>query len=122
VRVKLFHKDRDTQPLVFDGYTEDISIGGAYIVLGERYQTGPSAELVGRSVKIEMNLPATRLHLPGTIVWSKEAARPGKITTIVGVQFRDMRRTERDELEKYCYGSQGELNLIWNLWESILKK
>jgi hypothetical protein len=80
--------------------------------------------MVGRKVKIEMGLPsaAVKLHILGTIVWSKEVSHEGKTSTVVGIKFEEMTDPDRELLEDYCHGSDGEQNLIWSLWESLVKK
>ena len=110
--------------MFLNGFTDDISLGGACIILGATYQTGPSGDMVGRKVKIEMGLPsaAVKLHILGTIVWSKEVSDEGKTSTVVGIKFEEMTDPDRELLEEYCRGSDGEQNLIWSLWESLVKK
>jgi CRP-like cAMP-binding protein len=124
VSMKVFREEIGKTPLFLNGFTDDISLGGACIILGATYHTGPSAEMVGRSVKIELGLPsaAVKLHILGTIVWSKEVSHDGKTSAVVGVQFKEMTDPDRELLEDYCYGSDGEQNLIWSLWESLVRK
>lgn len=124
VNMNIFREEAGKAPLVLDGFTEDISLGGACIVLGAKYRTGPPTGIIGRNVKIQMGLPAAgvRLNILGTIVWSKEFSHEGKTTIVVGIQFKDMTGPDRELLEEYCYGSDGEQNLIWSLWESLVKR
>ncbi len=124
VSMKVFREEIGKTPLFLNGFTDDISLGGACIILGATYQTGPSADMVGRKVKIEMGLPsaAMKLHILGTIAWSKEVSHEGKTSTVVGIKFEEMTDPDRELLEGYCYGSDGEQNLIWSLWESLVKK
>lgn len=123
VRIKIFPEQIDKSPLVIDGITEDISLGGACLVLGTRYGTGVSQEFVGRIVKLEMNLPQTDGHLNvlGTIVWSRQVGQDEGKGTAVGIQFREMSDEDRASLDRYCFDSDGEQNLIWSLWESHVK-
>jgi hypothetical protein len=39
----------------------------------------------------------------------------------VGIQFKEMSDEDRSVLDQYCFGSAGEQNLIWSLWESYVK-
>jgi hypothetical protein len=124
VSMKVFREEIGKTPLFLNGFTDDISLGGACVILGATYETGPSAEMVGRNVKIELGLPsaAAKLHILGTIVWSKEVSDEGKTITVVGVQFKEMTDPDREVLEGYCHGSDGEQNLIWSLWESLVRQ
>ena len=106
------------------GFTDDISLGGACVILGAKYQIGPSTNLIGKNVKIQICLPieSITLNILGTIVWGKDVSLEGKTTAIVGIQFKEMTDNERGLLKNYCYGSEGEQNLIWSLWSSLLGK
>jgi CRP-like cAMP-binding protein len=123
VRAKIFPEETDKSPLVVDGITEDISLGGACLVLGARYKTGISEAFVGKNVKIEMDLPEvnTSLNVLGTIVWSKEVSQSGETGTAVGIQFKEMSDQDRAVLDQHCFGGAGEQSLIWSLWESYVK-
>lgn len=124
VNMKIFREDAGKSPLVLTGFADDISLGGARIVLGAKYQTGSHTDIVGRNVKVEMDLPAAgvKLNILGTTVWGKEISHEGKATTAVGVQFKDLPDHDRNLLEDHCYGSDGEQNLIWSLWDSLVKR
>ncbi|MEA1946086.1 MAG: PilZ domain-containing protein [Thermodesulfobacteriota bacterium] len=124
VNVKVFQDPGGKSPLEFTGFTDDISLGGACVILGAKYQIGPSFNLTGRNVKIQMCLPieSITLNILGTIVWGKDVPMEGKTTAIVGIQFKEMTDNDRGLLKDYCYGSEGEQNLIWSLWNSLLGK
>jgi len=80
--------------------------------------------LVGKNVKIRIYLPAAfvSLSILGTTAWSKSVSLPGKTTAVVGIQFKDMTNTDRRLLQSYHYGTEGEQNLIWSLWDSLMEK
>lgn len=125
VRMKSFQDQADSKgPLVFDGLTQDISLGGACITLGAKYQIGPSSDMIGKNVNIYISVPRTdkSINILGTIAWSKEISDEGKTTVIVGVEFKDMTITDRELLKKYFHGSDGAENLICSLWETLMKK
>jgi CRP-like cAMP-binding protein len=124
VNMKIFREDEGKSPVVFTGFADDISLGGARIVLGAKYHTGSYTDIIGRNVKVEMDLPTVgvKLNILGTTVWGKEVSHEGKTTTAVGVQFKDLPDHDHKLLEDYCYGSDGEQNLILSLWESLVKQ
>ncbi|MBW2246063.1 MAG: PilZ domain-containing protein [Deltaproteobacteria bacterium] len=124
VSLKIFQDETGKVPLDVGGFTEDISLGGAQIVLGAKYQTGPADNLTGKNVKLKISLPisSVRLSILGIIVWSKEVCFEGKTTSVVGIQFKEMTDTDRGVLQEYYYGSAGEQNLIWSLWDSLMEK
>jgi len=122
-RMKVFPESGTGSPLVFDGFTEDISGGGACFVLKDTYRSGPPAELVGANVKLEVNLPNAeeKLSILGNIVWGKEIAKGEDTQVALGLQFKEMDDHIRAKLNEYCSGSDGEQNLILSLWESYVK-
>ena len=124
VNLKIFQDEPGKVPLDVGGFTEDMSLGGARVVLGAKYETGPADNLTGKNVKIKIYLATAsdRLSILGTIVWSKEVYLEGKTTAEVGIQFKEMTDTDRRLLEDYHYGSEGEQNLIWSLWDSLMEK
>jgi CRP-like cAMP-binding protein len=124
VSLKIFQAETGKVPLYVDGFTEDISLGGARVVLGAKYQTGHADNLTGKNVKLKISLPTSsvRVSILGIIVWSKELYFEGKTTAVVGIQFKEMTDTDRGLLQEYYYGSAGEQNLIWSLWDSLMEK
>jgi Cyclic nucleotide-binding domain./PilZ domain. len=124
IKIRSFtDRDGNKNPLVIEGITRNMSLGGACIVMGARYLTGPSANMVGRNVNIQISVPEAEeaLNVLGTIVWSKEVSDEERTTVVVGVEFKDMTVLDRERLKKYCYGSNEADNLIFNLWESLMK-
>jgi len=124
VNLKIFQDETGKVPLDVDGFTEDMSLGGARVALGATYETGHADNLTGKNVKIKISLPVAsdRLSILGTIVWSKEVYLEGKSTAVVGIQFKEMTDAGRRLLDDYHYGSEGEQNLIWSLWDSLMEK
>jgi len=124
VNLKIFQDEPGKVPLDVGGFAEDMSFGGARVVLGAKYETGHADNLNGKNVKIKIGLPTAsdRLSILGTIVWCKEVYLEGKTTAVVGIQFKEMTDTDRRLLEDYHYGSEGEQNLIWSLWDSLMEK
>ena len=124
VDLKIFQDKTGKAPLDLGGFTEDISLGGARVILGAKYQTGHADNLTGKNVKLKINLPTASVGLSilGIIVWSKELCFEGKTTAVVGIQFKEMTDADRGLLQEYHYGSEGEQNLIWSLWDSLMEK
>ena len=92
------------------------------MIIGDRYRTGSAEHMFGKKVEIEIDLPKAdrTVQVSGTVVWSKDV--PGEERKIaIGVQFGSLSYNDREALEDYCYGSDGEQNLIWSLWESYVK-
>ncbi|MBW2194246.1 MAG: PilZ domain-containing protein, partial [Deltaproteobacteria bacterium] len=97
VRIKIFPEEAEKSPLVFDGVTEDISLGGTCLVLSASYRIDSPAELIGKNVKLEMSLPQAKenIRILGTVAWGKKLSHEGKTSTVVGIQFGEMNDRDR---------------------------
>lgn len=124
VKLKIFKDELCKTPVHFDGFAENISLGGASVVLSSNYKTDHFDTLAGKNVQLQIYLPIefVNLSVSGTTVWSKEVPLEGKTTAVIGVQFKDMTDSDRRLLQGYNYGSESEQNLIWTLWDSLMKK
>jgi CRP-like cAMP-binding protein len=124
LNLKIFRDEPGKASLNIVGFAENISMGGAYVVLGPKYKTGRPDNLTGSKIKVKIGLPiaSVSLFILGTIVWSKAVSIEGKTMTVVGIQFEEMTDTDRKLLNDYHYGSEGEQNLIWTLWDTYMEK
>jgi CRP-like cAMP-binding protein len=123
VDMKIFKNESNKSQLVLKGFIQDISLGGACITLGEKYLTGSPAEIIGKSVKVLVNVPKVEvgLNLFGTIAWCREVLREGKTIVIAGIQFKDMTHSDLAFLKKHCFVGEEAQDLISYLWESLPK-
>ncbi len=102
---------------------ENISLGGACIILGERYLTGHPVAFIGKSVKVVINVPKVKggLNLFGSIVWCREILRGGRNIVIAGIQFGNMTHSDLAFLKEHCYVGEEAQDMISYLWESLPK-
>ena len=124
VNIKIFSDEQGKTPLDFSGFTENISLGGASIVLGANYDTACFGSLVGKQVKVQIYLAIAfvSLSILGTSVWSKEISLEGRKSEMLGIQFEKMTDKDRRLLQGYHYGYEMEQDLIWSLWDSLMEK
>ncbi len=122
VNIKILSDEPGKAPLDVRGFTENISLGGASVVLGANYTTGHFDNLVGKNVKIQIYLAIAfvSLSILGTTVWSKRISLEGKKTEVVGIQFKGITDTDRRLLQSYYYGSESEQDRIWSLWDALI--
>jgi len=124
VTLKIFPDEDDQNLLILNGFTDDISLGGACIRLGEKYWAGSSTDMVGKNVKILINIPkvSADLNVLGKIVWRSEMSYEGRKTVLIGVEFRELTGEDLEFLKKHSYIGEGEEEMIYSLWESFVKK
>ena len=124
INIKIFDDEQSNAPLNFSGFTENISLGGASVVLGANYDTDYYGSLVGKQVQIQIYLAIAfvSLSILGTTVWSKEIFLEGEKSKMLGIQFEDMTDKDRRLLQGYHYGYENEHDLIWSLSSSLMEK
>ena len=79
-------------PLMLDGQSRDISIGGICVVL-EAFESANSAFLKSiKNSKVQVSLPseAMALNVFGTIIWGKAVRFEKENHYIIGIQFEEM--------------------------------
>jgi len=106
VNIKILNDEPGKTPLSLGGFTENISLGGASVVLEANYETGHFGSLVGKQVHIQIYLAIAfvSLSILGTVVWSKEISLEGKKSEVIGIQFEGMTDKDRRLLQSYHYG------------------
>ena len=116
-------KTGSAAPIRAEGFTRDISLGGACVDLGHKRLPIPVEALENASLKVLMKLPSLgqTLEIAGTIVWIRKIGEGGEAFTLVGVKFGQLGDGDRNTLEAYCSGGDAEQNLLWNLWDDFVK-
>lgn len=122
VNITIVSDDPDKAPLDFNGFTQNISLGGASIVLEANDETAPFGSLVGKQVHIQIYLAIAFVNLSilGTVVWSRKISLEGKKSAVLGIQFEEMTDKDRRLLQGYHYGYEIEQDRIWSLWDSLI--
>jgi len=92
INLHLFTDDYQKEPLIFDGYSRDLSIGGLCVILDGKYNSISAIYKNVKTAKIEMSLPKQELSLKvsGDIVWSREFTWKKRGIVALGFQFTEM--------------------------------
>ena len=92
INMHIFTNANQKEPLILDGYSRDISIGGLCVILEGKYKSISSIYKSVKTAKIEMSLPDDELALKvsGKIVWSREFTWKRKKIVAVGFRFKKM--------------------------------
>lgn len=102
----------------------DLSMGGICVDLGDADLPGRQQGLRGRMVQLNLDLlnDVSLLNLAGKIVWQRRQETPDGPVTLIGIRFDTLSAMDRDMLAEYCAGSVGEQNLLWSLWDTMVKR
>ena len=92
MNLKIYPDAMSHHPVVLDGYSKDVSVGGMCIILDSKYADIPTVYKSIQNAKIEISLPGEALTVSVTaaIAWSKEVYHGGEKTVALGIEFEDM--------------------------------
>ena len=120
--VMLSLRKGDQSPVAFEGMSKDISLGGACIDLGLKYDSMRPETFAGIEALVEINLPSgVGVSIPGHVTWCKQINEPGGVSIVAGIRFAPLPPDVRDFLKIYCFGYETEQSLMWALWEEYIK-
>jgi hypothetical protein len=94
--LEIYPKTSFNYPIVMEGFSKDISIGGTCVVLKENnMDVHSSIDAFHKStkdakVKISMSIEALKLKVSGNIVWTQKIPINGKQTLVLGIKFDEM--------------------------------
>lgn len=105
------------------GIAVDLSLGGVCVDLGANLQNSTNEISKGRAIMVSLDLlnEVATVQLTGKIVWQRHQKREKGLSMFIGIRFDSMEGADRELLTEYCSGSVGEQNLLWSLWDSLVK-
>jgi hypothetical protein len=110
------------RPWYHTGIAVDLSLGGLCVDLGPHAAEHQGLKK-GRTVELSLDLlnEVAILDLAGKIVWHRNQTTEKGDSTLIGIRLDPLNTTDRELLTEYCAGSVGEQNLLWSLWDSLVK-
>ena len=123
VDIKVLSDAPNEKPLVLNGFTEDLSLGGACICLNAAYLSG-ATNLIGKRVILSLRVARllTGIDVPGTIAWKREVNRGKGKDIIIGIQFKEIPPEDFEFIKRHCYIGDGAEQMIYSLWQSCVTK
>jgi hypothetical protein len=105
------------------GIAVDLSLGGVCVDLGSLNSFSAEEIRKGQLVQLTLDLlnEIATIKLSGKIVWQRHQQGEDGPSMLIGIRFDSMDATDRELLTEYCCGSVGEQNLLWSLWDSLVK-
>lgn len=105
------------------GIAVDLSLGGMCVDLGPVSSLSGQTIVRGQNVRSTLDLlnEVAVLELSGKVVWIREQAIEKEISLLIGIRFDPLNITDRELLIEYCSGNVSEQNLLWSLWDSMVK-
>jgi hypothetical protein len=105
------------------GIALDISLGGMCVDMGPVASLEDSLFPKGQMVQAMLDLlnEVAILDISGKIVWQRVQESDRGATMLMGIRFDPLNATDRELLIEYCSGNYGEQNLLWSLWDTMVK-
>ena len=107
----------------YPGIAVDISMGGMCVDLGLSPVDAYHAPHKGQAVDLQLDLlqDTAKLDLSGKIVWLRIEDTEKGSAMMIGIRFDPISANDGELLAEYCSGSVGEQNLLWSLWDSMVR-
>ena len=123
VDISMQWNDGDAAEWIHTGIAVDLSLGGMCVDLGSQPFGVKEVELKGQSVQLNLDLlnEVADLQLDGRVVWQKVQNTEKGPATLVGIRFDTLNAVDRELLAEYCAGSASEQNLLWSLWDAMVR-
>ncbi len=96
VSIEIHPQSAENFPIILEGYSTDISVGGTSILLDStdvhvaKSVASFSKTIKNSKVKISFPTGGLELKVSGRIAWTKEVILPKEKTLAVGIQFRNL--------------------------------
>jgi hypothetical protein len=115
--------DRDSPQERLSGIAVDLSLGGMCVDLGLAASKSEKTIRKGQTVQAVLDLlnEVVILDLSGKVVWQRDQKTDKGVSMLIGIRFDPLNATDRELLVEYCSGNVGEQNLLWSLWDSMVK-
>lgn len=118
-----FTSDQTGNQRVVHGTTRDLSAGGICVVLKNDTARSDIEALPNQRTFLTI-LEGNRTvidGLEGNVAWRKAVGRMSRPTQIVGIRFEPMAEETAIALNAFCTISNGEQDMIWNLWNHLVR-
>ena len=123
VEISCFSPGQEEPDWLHTGIAVDISLGGICIDMGPSFESPEGKSLKGKSVQLRLDLlnDLADLNITGKIVWHRRQPTEKGMATYTGIRFDTLNKEDREMLFEYCSGSVGEQNLLWSLWDTMIR-
>ena len=107
----------------FQGFIQDISLGGVSIEIRDDFLKISEALLLYTTVEmsVALNFPdgVHQMNFSGVIRWCKRRREASRNFLYLGIKFNNLTEDNQALVKNYMSLGQGDKNLIWNLWDSM---
>lgn len=107
----------------FQGFIQDISLGGVSIEIRDDFFIISEALLFYTTVEmsVALNFPdgVHPMDFTGVIRWCRRRKEESRNFLYLGIKFHNLSEENQALVRHYMSFGQGDKNLIWNLWDTL---
>ena len=120
VEIKILSGTMDNT--VFNGYIENISLGGACVYFEDRYGRVDPVELSDTKMKLIIHMPEGEKMV--VLSSAKRIIRntPEQFFIEIGIEFENLEDWQEKALNKLMTSKKKDQNMMWSLWGQFEKK
>lgn len=109
--------------IYLDGIAVDLSLGGICVDVQTDVDASIQSSLKGMLVQLHLDLlnDVADIDVTGKVVWHRRQKSNTRESLFIGIRFDSLSRADRDLLSEYCSGNVGEQNLLWSLWDTMVR-
>jgi CRP-like cAMP-binding protein len=118
-----FHANGNRENKVVRATARDLSTGGVCVALPGEEASHPAETFPRGAVELKI-LEGSRTvidQLTGNVAWRKTVGNATHPTHIAGIAFDSMPQETEIALNAFCTISDGEQDMIWNLWNHLVR-
>ena len=118
------YSPQSTEPVIhLEGIAVDLSLGGMCVDVQGSIDEKTQSSLKGKVAKLHLDLlnDVADVDITGKVVWHRRQKTKIGESIYIGIRFDSLSRADRDLLYEYCSGSVGEQNLLWSLWDTMVR-
>jgi len=120
VEIKILSGPMDST--VFNGYIENISMGGACIQFEDKYGRVNPDELSETKMKLIISMPDGEKMAVLSSAKRIKRNTPAQFFIEIGIEFENLEDWQQKAVSKLIASKKKDQNMMWNLWEQFEKK
>ena len=107
----------------FQGFIQDISLGGVALEIRDDFLTIKESLLLYTTLEMTVAFNLSdgihRMQVSGIVRWYKRIKKSDKSFVYIGIKFHSLDEKSKEILQHYLSLGTGDTNLIWNLWDNL---
>ncbi len=123
VEIKILSGTKDNmENTVFNGYIENISLGGACVYFEDRYGRVGPVELSDIKMKLIIHMPEGEKMAVVSSAKRIKRNSPEQFFIEIGIEYENLEDWQEKAFTKLMTSKNKDQNMMWTLWKQFEKK